>query len=129
MNTIRPSLVVALVLPLCCGSVVAYAQLESDPFGHDSITKPYSNPYNNPFNSYPDGSSRPLNPGPGNRWNDDDYNARQRQQQQEQLRRMEQQERLSAAPTPPAASHDFNVWEKGKAPRLCTVTPRTGDVY
>ena len=50
-----------------------------DPYSstHDAYSY-RSNPYgSNPYNTYPHGSSRPLNPGPEGRYNDDEYNSRQ----------------------------------------------------
>ena len=93
----------------------------------DDFGKPYSNPYANPyggspFNTFPDGSSRPLNPGPDGRWNDDEYTSRQQLQQQQQHRQSEPSYELPTAPV----TKDFNVWKDGK-PTLCTATKQ--DVY
>ena len=100
------------VAPLLFSASLSFAD-------HDS----YNNPYTTPFNNYPDGSSRPLNPGPGGRWNDDEYNTR-KQQEQERYERS----RRDSYNEPPAYSgpRDFNVWKDGKS-TLCTQTKR--DVY
>jgi hypothetical protein len=68
-----------------------------------------------PFSTYPDGSSRPLNPGPSGRWNDDEYNTRKEQEQQRRQRQSQPSYELPAAPV----TKDFNVWKDGK-PTLCT---------
>ena len=79
-----------------------------------------TSPYSNPFGTYPDGSSRPLNPVPGGRWNDDEYNTRK--QQEQQRRQSQPSYEVPAAPV----TKDFNVWKDGK-PTLCTQTKQ--DVY
>src|SRR5262249_7833530 len=120
MRYLRPLLSLALisVLLLSCSTLV-HAQFSNG----DGTTSPYSNPYSTPFGTYPDGSSRPLNPGPGGRWNDDEYNSRQQQEQQRRQRQQNQPSyELPAAPV----TKDFNVWKDGK-PTLCTQTRQ--DVY
>jgi len=98
----------------CAAPAVAY--------DFDSPSPYSSNPYGQRWNAYPDSSSRPLNPGPGGRWNDDEYWTRKQQEY-----RQEQQQRHRTEPvTPPPAAHDFNVWKDGK-PSLCTATKQ--DVY
>lgn len=61
-------------------------------FASDDFSNPYSNPYNNPYGStYPDGSSRPLNPWPGGRWKHDEHNTRKQQELQRQHQRQSPQ--------------------------------------
>lgn len=93
-----------------------------DPYSSTDDAYSYrSNPYDQRFNPYPDGSSRPLNPGPGGRWNDDEYNSRQ----QTQPHRSEPSVEPGASPSSPTT--DFNVWDKTGTPKLCTRTSH--DVY
>jgi len=117
MRYLRP-----LSFALISALLLSYPTLVHAQFSNgDGTTSPYSNPYTNPFSTYPDGSSRPLNPGPGGRWNDDEYNRKQ-QEEQRQHRQSQPIYELPAAPV----TKDFNVWKDGK-PSLCTATKH--DVY
>lgn len=119
-DILRPLAPVVFFYTLLLSCSVAHAQFSNG----DGTTSPYSSPYSNPFDTYPDGSARPLNPGPGGQWNDDEYNTRKQQELQRQHRRQSQPSyELPAAPV----TKDFNVWKDGK-PTLCTAT-RSGDVY
>ena len=106
MKYLEPFVSLAL-LSVLLSCAVAFAQSDD----------PYTNLYRSPFSTYPDGSSRPLNPGPSG-WNDDEYNTRKQQEEQREHRRQSQPSyELPAAPF----TKDFNVWKDGK-PMLCTAT-------
>jgi hypothetical protein len=107
------SLSLISALPLSCSTLV-HTQFSNA----DGTTSPNSSP----FSTYPDGSASPLNPGPGGRWNDDEYNTRKQQALQRQHRQSQPSYELPAAPV----TKDFNVWKDGK-PALCTQTKQ--DVY
>jgi hypothetical protein len=110
-DVLRPLAPVVFFYSLLLSCSVTHAQFSNG----DGTTSPYSNP----FITYPDGSARPLNPGPGGRWNDDEYNTRKQQEQQRQSQPSYEQ---PAAPV----TKDFNVWKDGK-PTLCTQAKQ--DVY
>ena len=113
MKYLKP-LVQLVLLSVLLSYTVAFAQFND----------PYTNPYRSPFSAYPDGSSRPLNPGPSG-WNDDEYSSRSQHN-------LHSNPYSSPSPprepwTPPApVTRDFNVWKDGK-PTLCTQTKQ--DVY
>src|SRR5262245_48718430 len=78
---------------------------------------PYTNPYQSPFSTYPDGSSKPLHPGPSG-WNDDEYRSRSQHNPYSNPNSSPSPHRELWSPPAPVTK-DFNVWKDGK-PTLCT---------